>query len=169
MKSNAMLMPAVWGGVFLGVLSALPFVSVGNLCCCLWVILGGVLAAYVLQSNSAEPITLGDGALVGLLSGIVGAVVYAVVGLPFSLLFGPVQQRVVQRVLESNQDVPDNIRQMLQGMGGSTMTVISVLMGFIMMLVLGSLFASLGGLLGAVFFKKKGVSPSSPSGDGGNL
>ncbi|MEK6630493.1 MAG: DUF5518 domain-containing protein, partial [Acidobacteriota bacterium] len=119
-----MLMPAVWGGVFLGVLSALPFVSVGNLCCCLWVILGGVVAAYVLQSNTPEPITLGDGALVGLLSGIFGAVVYAIVGLPVSLLLGPMQQRLVQQLLESNQDVPDNVRQMVQSMGGSAMTIV---------------------------------------------
>ena len=158
MRSNAMLMPAVWGGVFLGVLSALPFVSLGNLCCCLWVILGGVVAAYVLQSNTPEPITLGDGVLVGLLSGIFGAAVYPIVGLPVSLLFGPMQQRLVQLLLESNRDVPDNVRQMLQDMGGSTMTIVGLLIGFVVMLVLGSVFASLGGLLGAVFFRKKTIA-----------
>ena len=32
----------------MGVLSALPIVSAGNYCCCLWVISGGLVAAYVL-------------------------------------------------------------------------------------------------------------------------
>jgi uncharacterized protein involved in cysteine biosynthesis len=95
---------------------------------------------------------------VGLISGIFGAVVYPIVGLPVSLLFGPMQQRLVQQLLESNQDLPDNVRQMLQGMGGSTMTIVGLLIGFVVMLILGSVFASLGGLLGAVFFRKKTIA-----------
>ncbi len=39
--------PALLGGLFIGMLSALPIVSVGNCCCCLWMIGGGVLAAYL--------------------------------------------------------------------------------------------------------------------------
>ena len=39
------LQPALLGGLLIGVLSALPFVSVLNGCCCLWVILGGVLTS----------------------------------------------------------------------------------------------------------------------------
>ncbi len=46
--------PALLGGLVLGVLSALPIVSIGNVCCCLWVISGGVLAAYLLQRNQAD-------------------------------------------------------------------------------------------------------------------
>ena len=156
MKSNAMLMPAIWGGVVIGVLSALPVVSIGNLCCCLWVISGGLVASYLLQSNTPEPITPGDGALAGLLSGLVGAVVYAIVSLPMSLLLGPVQQRILRQVFESAQDVPDNVRQMFENMSGSAaFSIIGVVFGFVIMLVVGAIFATLGGLLGAVFFKKK--------------
>ena len=49
------LQPALLGGVFIGVLSALPIVSAGNLCCCLWVLSGGALAAYLLQQNQPVP------------------------------------------------------------------------------------------------------------------
>jgi len=38
------------GGLFIGILSALPVVSWGN-CCCLWIIGGGVLAAYLDQQR----------------------------------------------------------------------------------------------------------------------
>ena len=58
----------------MGVLSALPLINAGNVCCCLWVVSGGVVAAYVLQQNQTAPITPGDGALVGLLAGLIGAV-----------------------------------------------------------------------------------------------
>jgi len=55
--------PALFGGLFIGVLSALPIINIGN-CCCLWVIGGGVLATYLMQQNHPYPIAAADGALV---------------------------------------------------------------------------------------------------------
>ena len=49
------LQPAFFGGLFIGVLSALPIINIGNCCCCLWVIGGGVLAAYLMQQNYPYP------------------------------------------------------------------------------------------------------------------
>ena len=74
------------GGVVGGVLSGLPIVAAGNLCCCLWVISGGVVAAYVLQQREPAPITPGEGALVGLLAGITGALVYLVISVPLNII-----------------------------------------------------------------------------------
>jgi hypothetical protein len=155
MQGQPMLMPAVWGGMVIGILSALPIVGAFNLCCCMWVITGGLLASYVLQSNAPEPITAGDGALVGLLAGLMGAVVYAVVSLPLNLLLGPVQQRALAQVLDSIRDVPPELRDTFSNMGGTAVTAIGVLVGFVMMLFVGAIFATVGGLLGAVFFKNK--------------
>ena len=68
------LQPAIWGGLFIGVLSALPFVNLPNYCCCcLWVLVGGALAIAgatfqaLLRNPLAEPYTLGvsSGAAVG--------------------------------------------------------------------------------------------------------
>ena len=39
--------PALAGGLVMGVLSALPLISALNACCCLWVVSGGLVAAYV--------------------------------------------------------------------------------------------------------------------------
>jgi len=47
-------MPALLGGLFIGVLSALPVVQICN-CCCLWIIGGGLLAAYLQQQNQPVP------------------------------------------------------------------------------------------------------------------
>lgn len=159
MQGKSLLMPALWGGLALGILSALPIVGAVNLCCCAWVVTGGMLAAYVLQANTPEPITAGDGAIVGLLAGIAGAFVYAVVSLPLNLVLGPVQQRALQRMFESIQDVPPEVRDAFSNMGGTTMTAIGMLMGFILMLFVGAIFATAGGALGAVFFKKKAQMP----------
>ena len=45
---SSKLQPALYGGLLLGVLSALPIISLGNCACCLWVLAGGAMAAYLL-------------------------------------------------------------------------------------------------------------------------
>jgi hypothetical protein len=143
--------PAIFGGLVMGVLSALPIVSAGNLCCCLWVVSGGVVAAYVLQQNQATPITQGDGALVGLLAGLVGAGVYLVLSIPITLLVAPMERLALQRIVELGGGMPPEFRDFATSyMGGS----IRLTLGFIMMLVLGSIFSTIGGLVGAMIFRK---------------
>jgi hypothetical protein len=172
MNGNMMLKPALMGGVVMGVLSALPGVSLGNCCCCAWLVTGGLLAAYMLQSGTPEPITMGDGALVGLLAGLFGAVVNMVVSVPMNILTGPFQRQIFERLAETQPDLPDNVRQMVDSMGVGAVSVVGTIMAFFMMLVLGAVFSSLGGLLGAFFFKTKTapVPPPPPafrSGSGG--
>jgi hypothetical protein len=165
-----MLKPALMGGLVMGVLSALPGVSLGNCCCCAWLVTGGVVAAYVLQSNSPGPIAMGDGALVGLLAGLFGAVVNMIVSVPMNILTGPFQRQLVQRFADSQPDLPENVRQMVDSMGVGAVSVVGTVMAFFMMLILGAVFSSLGGLLGAFFFKKKEAPvppPPFPSGSGG--
>jgi hypothetical protein len=162
MNGNAMLKPALLGGLVMGVLSALPGVSLGNCCCCAWLVTGGLVAAYVLQANTFQPITMGDGALVGLLAGLFGAVVNMIVSVPMNILTGPFQRQLVQRFADAQPDLPENVRQMVDSMGVGAVSVIGTVMAFFMMLVLGAVFSSLGGLLGAFFFKKKDAPVPPP-------
>jgi hypothetical protein len=83
------------------VLSALPIVNMGNACCCLWVIAGGVTAAYLLQNGQAAPITSGDGAAVGFHAGVVGAIVWQLAAIPVTILMGPVQARMLEQEVVS--------------------------------------------------------------------
>ena len=93
--------PALLGGIFIGVLSALPVVNLGNCCCCLWVVAGGALAVYLLQQNDPAPISTGDALHVGLLAGVVGAVVGSLVSIPMNLLTAPLLQGWVDEVLQT--------------------------------------------------------------------
>jgi hypothetical protein len=161
MNGNAMLKPALIGGLVMGVLSALPGISLGNCCCCAWLVTGGLLAAYLLQSKTVEPLALGDGALVGLLAGLFGAVAGVIISVPMKLLAGPFQQRLIERIAEAQPNLPDNVRQAIDNMGATGVTVAGAVMSFLAMLVLGAIFSTLGGLLGAFFFKKK-AAPAPP-------
>jgi hypothetical protein len=154
------LQPALIGGVVLGVLSALPLISGGNLCCCMWLIIGGVVAAYVLQQHQPTPITPGDGALAGLLAGVAGAFVYLVVSIPVAVLLAPFEQRVYERLIDSMQNVPPQLRGYATG---PIAIGVRTILGFMLMLVLGAIFSTLGGLLGAALFAKKNVISDSRS------
>lgn len=155
------LQPALAGGALIGVLSALPVVQAGNCCCCLWIISGGLLAAWLMQQNHPRPITVGDGALGGLLAGIVGAIVWVLVTIPVHAATGPLQARWVERLLERAQDLPDNIRIALETMRDRETTVLTLVFGFFLWLVLGMIFSTLGGALGALFFKRDTPPPGT--------
>jgi len=149
------LQPALIGGVVIGVLSALPLISAGNCCCCLWVIGGGAVAAYLLQQHQSIPITIGDGAVVGAMSGLIGAVVYLVVSIPVQLVAGPIQMRMMQRLMERMaQENPDFGRVADQMQYGAGRGIVTLLLGFVFFLVVGTALATVGGMLGALFFKK---------------
>ena len=143
--------PVLVGGVVAGALSALPLISAGNLCCCLWLITGGVVAAYVFQQNQTMPMTPGDGALVGVLAGVTGAFVYLVLTIPITILLSPLEQAVMDRLSEMTGNVPPEFRGYVARSIGNGVRIV---VGFMMMLFLGSFFSTLGGLLGAAIFRK---------------
>lgn len=135
----------------MGTLSALPIISAGN-CCCLWLVSGGAVAAYVLQQNQEAPITPADGALAGLLAGIVGALIYLVLSIPITILMAPMMRAMMERIITNSANMPPEFRQYAGTyMGG----VFQVVLGFIFILVFGAIFSTLGGLLGAAIFKRQ--------------
>src|SRR3954462_12604598 len=97
---NDKLKPAIIGGVFIGLLSVIPFVNWVNFCCCLWAILGGVLASYLYIKNSPTPASPGDGAILGVLAGAVGAVIAVVIGIPLSILMSGVMTGLLVSLVE---------------------------------------------------------------------
>jgi hypothetical protein len=151
----------VIGGIVMGVLSSLPIVAAGNLCCCLWIIGGGAVAAYLFQQNQTTPIMPGDGALVGLLAGLIGAFVQLVVSIPVGILVAPMERAMLQRVIEIAGTMPPEMRDAIEryanteGQGGIGLMIIKQVVGLMFYLVVGAIFSTLGGLLGALVFKKQ--------------
>ena len=149
------------GGAFNGVLSALPVVGAANCVCCLWVVGGGAVTAWLLQQGQAEPLELGEGALGGLLAGVAGAAFYALVSVPFQLLMGSLAGESAGRSMLGDVDVPPEMLPMIEMMEQVMSNPgLMALMGFLVMLVAGAVFSTLGGLLGAFFFRK-GAPPAA--------
>ena len=143
----------------MGVLSALPVVSAGNLCCCLWVVSAGLIAAYLLQQNQPGPITPADGALAGLLAGLIGAVVYAVVKIPIDFLMAPIERAMLERVLDSGT-LPPEWRDVVERYAGRdrdmsiAFQIVGRIAGLMFWLFVGGVFSTLGGVVGAMIFRK---------------
>ena len=156
---SARLQPALLGGVFIGVMSALPIISAGNCCCCLWVLSGGALAVYLRQQNLPHSIDAAEGALMGLLAGFIGGIIGAILAIPVHMMLGPLQEQWVGRILSSNEDMPPEIRDAVErAMAGNTMRVAGMLVNVVVSVV----FGMLGGLLGVAIFKKNAPPPPPP-------
>jgi hypothetical protein len=145
--------PALLGGLVIGVLSALPVINLAN-CCCAWILFGGALAAYLMQQNHPEPIMIGDGAIVGLLAGLIGAFVWVIVSVPITLAMAPFQAAMTQDFLSNARDLPPEMRAFFERFSGAPTIGLGLLLGFFVMLVVSSLFGMVGGLFGALMFKK---------------
>ena len=153
------LQPALVGGLFIGVLSALPLVNAGNCCCCMWVIAGGVLAAYLRQQNSPYAVTSAEGAFVGFLAGLVGGVAGTLLSIPVDIMMGPFQHRFLDWVATMNPDIPSEIREMSERGIGPGVVAFKLVVG----VVTGAVFGMIGGLLGvALFTKNKPARPDVP-------
>ena len=150
------MQPAVFGGLFIGVLSALPFVSGLNLCCCLWVIAGGVLTSYLLQERMPVVLTAGDGALAGLLAGLVGAVIAGVLNILFSMMMGLTGPDSLGQFPEGN--MPPEVERFFDQLREMP-SAVWLIGPFILYLVFFPIFAMLGGLLGVAIFRKNPPPP----------
>jgi hypothetical protein len=165
--SSGYLQPALLGGLVMGVLSALPVVSAGNVCCCLWVVAGGITAADPLPQNRSTPITPADGAIVGLLAGIVGAAVQFALAIPIGLLVGPMEREMVNRMLEMSGSMPEATREALETYSGRSGTgffgmILLRLISFFVTLIVGSVVSTVAGIIGAVLFRRTTPPPPVP-------
>ena len=153
-----MIQAGLLGGIFIGVLSALPVISLAN-CCCLWIIAGGMLAAYVDQTPG-RPAGVARGALDGLAAGVVGAFVWLGASLAIDVVIGPLQERLLSSVLSSNADMPPEVRAWLEGIADRSAGPLRYVAGFMFHLLAGTIFATLGGFLGATLFWREDVPPA---------
>jgi hypothetical protein len=159
---SARLQPALYGGLLIGVLSALPIVSIGNCCCCLWIVLGGLLAVHLRQQNSPLAVTSAEGALVGLLAGLFGGVLGVLLSIPIDMAMGPFTRQMLDWIMAQNPDIPTDYREMFERAGSGGVGPAAIAIKLLLSTVTGAIFGMLGGLLGVALFKKNAPPPPPP-------
>src|SRR5687768_6546415 len=157
---NNKVKPALIGGVLLGLLSVIPFVNALNLCCCLWAILGGMLASYLYIKNSPTPASAGDGAIIGAIAGLIGAAISLILGIPISYAMGQTMRNLMLSMLENvDRQQAEMMRQQLEMAGDS---LASVIINALILAVMLFFFSVIGGLIGTALFEKRKGGPVPP-------
>ncbi|MGB7294935.1 MAG: hypothetical protein WBC70_05040 [Candidatus Aminicenantales bacterium] len=152
-----MFRAALIGGVVAGVLTAIPLV---NCFCCLWIIGGAMLAAYLLAKDSAAPLTPGDGAVVGILAGIIAAVADAVASLPFETMNREYVQRFMDQLSQFVDEMPAGWENWMEKRAGE-LSPAWFLLGLLASAVIYAALGALGGTIGVSIFSRK-KSPRFP-------
>lgn len=154
-----MFTPALIGGAVAGVLSAVPIL---NCLCCIWIIGGAMLAAYLLVKDSPVILTAGDGAILGVLTGIVAAVVDTIVDIPFRAINVKFIEEIINRLSQYAEEMPGGWEKWLET-GGTEFSIAWFFLGMIISVVIFSALGVLGGIIGISLFGKK-KPPQQPEG-----
>lgn len=147
---NNKLRPALIGGLVMGVLSAVtvvPQVPFVRFICCIWALLGGVVAAYLYIKQSPTPARIGDGVVLGLLAGVVGSVISFVAFLLVSFY-------VSDRTLAEEQMERAGLH--------ITYAAVIWLVG-VLAVVLQLVQALVGGIIGVALFERRGEGGNGPA------
>jgi hypothetical protein len=168
MNRESMLKPALIGGIALGILSALPIIGMFNCICCAWVLIGGLLAAYLYIKESSVPVSLGRGAALGLITGAAGAVIFALFSIPILLLSGGPGgynfAAKLQQQMDKMPNVPAETRQAMQALAShGEMAVLFIIFGFFLCLIVFALFAMIGSTVGVALFEKRTIGNPPPN------
>jgi zinc ribbon protein len=150
--------PALTGGLFLGLLSSVPIISAG---CCIWVLLGGGIAAVLLtRQRPLLSISYGDGAFVGVMSGLFGAVIGTIVQLAFRAITAPLaadQQQQLEKLMDQI-GLEGGMRDFLLRTFSGEISTLTVMFTFVSNLLVYALFAMIGGILAIAILRKRSAT-----------
>jgi hypothetical protein len=150
------LQASLLGGLFIGILSALPIVGAANYCCCLWVVVGGVLTTYLRMQGRSTAIEAPDLAFSGLVAGGIGSVIYIAFSVLLLSMSGDMIEQQIRLMAEQYPQMPPDVRDRLLAFSAGPNLVL--LMAFVT-IPMYAIFSMLGALLGLLFFRK----PSAPA------
>lgn len=148
MQNQNKLMPALSGGVAIGLISSVPVLNFLNCACCAGVMFGGALAVYMFRRQVGPAVTLysRDGIELGLLAGVFGAVITFLL----STIIGVGSMEFLQE-LATYTDDPE-FERLMNEFNPMLMQRGFALVAFGVSLVINTIFGLLGGLLGIAFF-----------------
>ncbi|MFC2168987.1 hypothetical protein ACFLRM_00260 [Acidobacteriota bacterium] len=148
-----MFMPALVGGVIAGILSGVPLISC---LCCLWIIGGGMVSAYLLAKNTSAVLRASDGAIVGIFSGIVAAIINTLISFPFRALNREFARNFLETLSEYMEEMPSGWESWLN-FGDMKTSFFMIMFGLVVSVVIFSVFGALGGVIGISLFGKKPI------------
>jgi len=164
--TQSKLMPALYGGIVIGILSGVPVLNLINCCCCAGVILGGFLSVlFYTREPNALPLTSGDTLVLGTLAGVFGAfIATALTAVMLAFIGGGVFEflwEILDRLADRiPPDVLDEIEAALDE--SLALTPLAIFITFVKSIIICPLFGLLGGLIGYAAFKPRPQTLTPP-------
>jgi hypothetical protein len=156
-------MPALYGGLIIAGISAIPGLNLVNVCCCAGILLGGFLAVFFYKQEltpEMDPLTSNDCVRLGAFAGVIAAVAGTVISMIVMLVFGNIALEIMMKIVHHmNVDLPANVEQMIQQATEERMSFFGMVSSLFLNLIIDVLFATLGGLIGWSVFKPKPQYP----------
>lgn len=164
---NSKLRAAIIGGIVIGLLSAIPYLRLGNVICCMWIVMGGALACYLYIKKSTTPVNVGEGALLGAIAGAIGWAVEIIIGVPLMILTGYPELRFIVGLLERvNPQEAEKYQRNLEyamSLPFSEQFYYSVFsLQTLFSLLITIIFALVGGLVAVPLFEKRKTDETPP-------
>jgi hypothetical protein len=159
------LIPALYGGIIMALISAIPFINFINCLCCAGVMLGGFFAVFFYKNNftpDTPPYTSGECMGLGAMAGVFGAIIGTVLSVAVLALFGNITSEYMVDILKnSGLDIPTEAFDAMEESMAAGLSFGSVMIQLFASLVIDSLFGLLGGLIGySVYKPKKPMMPT---------
>lgn len=159
----SMLKPTLIGGGLFGLVGAIPYLGALNCLCCSLIIGGGFLAAYLYSRECAGQgvaFRPGSGAVVGLIAALFHAIANTAVWRVVATLMPQDPDQIVEQLEQAGMpaeyiDIATNVFDMLSGFVG-------VIIYFFVILLIGAVFSTIGGLIGGAVFKVEPAPPAPP-------
>lgn len=165
-KPNKVI-PALYGGIIMGVISGVPFLNFVNCCCCAGILFGGFMAVFFYKNDlkpDMPPLASGDALAVGALAGVFGAIISSILEGALMLTVGNLAgQTLVDMILRLydrfgiRDQLPPGSLDQLEMLKLARYSPFMVVRAF----MIHPLFGLLGGLIGFSVFKPKVALPPS--------
>jgi hypothetical protein len=153
-ESPSKLIPALYGGIVIGLVSSIPYLNFVNCLCCAGVLLGGFLSVFFYTRDltpDMPPLSSGDALQLGALAGVFGAVISSVV---FTVVFELIGGSELMYEMETYSDqLPPEMFELMQNLVESGVVFFVIMMAA--SIIIDTLFGLLGGLIGYAVFKPK--------------
>lgn len=155
-EKPSMLMPALYGGIIMAVIGAVPGLNLINCLCCAGVMFGGFMAVYFYKKEltpEMPPLQSSDGLQLGALAGVFGGVIGAILTVLITQAMGNIGGEFMLQFMERFRDSmpPESWDEMEQSIKEGGLSILQIITS----LVVSIIFGLLGGLIGYAVLKPK--------------
>ncbi len=158
-QKNDKLMPALYGGLLIATIWAVPGLNFLNGLCCAGVMLGGFLAVLLYhreRGEGAAPMVKDDCLQLGIYAGVIAAVAGVIMQYLVNAMFGDVMVEMMLRIVERMEvDLPAEYYEMIETAKTAERNPVSFILDIVFMGMVNSLFAVIGALIGWKVFRSQ--------------